>query len=87
MTGAWPWYVAGPVIGLFVPVLLLLGNRAFGVSGNFRHMCAAVLPQRSAFLRYDWRSAGAWNLAFALGILIAISRPLRSAGASRKHAT
>ena len=70
MTGVWPWYVAGPLIGLFVPVLLLVGNRSFGVSSNFRHMCAAVLPPRSAFLRYDWRSAGAWNLAFALGILI-----------------
>ena len=40
----WPWYVAGPLIGLFVPGLLLAGNRMFGVSANFRHACAVALP-------------------------------------------
>jgi uncharacterized protein len=70
MTQAWPWYVAGPLIGLFVPLLLLVGNRMFGISSNFRHVCAAVLPQRADFFRYDWRRAGGWNLAFALGILL-----------------
>lgn len=28
----WPWWVAGPAIGLFVPALLLIDNRVFGVS-------------------------------------------------------
>ena len=28
----WPWCVAGPAIGLFVPALLLIDNRVFGVS-------------------------------------------------------
>ncbi len=66
-----PWYVAGPLIGLFVPVLLLVGNRMFGVSGNLRHMCAAALPARRAdFFRYDWRGVGGWNLAFAVGVLL-----------------
>jgi uncharacterized protein len=66
----WPWYVAGPLLGLFVPLLLLLGNRLFGVSGNLRHICAAACPADVAHFRYDWRSAGGWNLAFAAGILI-----------------
>ena len=66
----WPWFVAGPLIGLFVPGLLLVGNRAFGISSNLRHMCAIVLPGRIRFFRYDWRAAGGWNLAFALGILL-----------------
>ncbi|MEX2570501.1 MAG: YeeE/YedE thiosulfate transporter family protein [Gemmatimonadota bacterium] len=66
----WPWYVAGPLIGLMVPLLLLVGNRMFGISSNFRHACAAVLPSRAEFFRYDWRGAGGWNLAFALGVLI-----------------
>jgi uncharacterized membrane protein YedE/YeeE len=65
-----PWYVAGPLIGLFVPVLLLVGNRLFGVSGNLRHLCAAALPSRSEFFRYDWRGVGGWNLAFAIGVLL-----------------
>lgn len=66
----WPWYIAGPLIGLFVPALLVAGNRMFGVSGNLRHACAAVLPTRAEFFRYDWRRTGGWNLAFALGILL-----------------
>jgi uncharacterized membrane protein YedE/YeeE len=66
----WPWYVAGPVIGLFVPALLLVGNKAFGVSGNLRHLCAAILPAKVEFFRYDWRRVGLWNLVFLAGILI-----------------
>jgi uncharacterized protein len=53
-----------------VPLLLLLANRMFGFSSNFRHLCAAVLPGRAAFFRYDWRGAGSWNLVFALGVLL-----------------
>jgi uncharacterized protein len=64
----WPWYVAGPLIGLFVPILLLAGNRLFGVSANLRHLCAALAPRRIEYLRYDWRAEGGWNLAFLAGI-------------------
>ena len=66
----WPWCVAGPLIGLFPALLLLPGNKLFGVSSNLRHACAAVFPRGIAHFRYDWRSEGAWNLVFALGILV-----------------
>lgn len=66
----WPWYVAGPIIGLFVPALLLLGGREFGISAAFRHMCAVCIPGKAAFFRYDWRKTGLWNLAFVLGITL-----------------
>lgn len=64
----WPWYVAGPIIGLFPALLLLLGNRLFGVSSTLRHLCAAACPGRVDYFRYGWRE-GAWNLAFSAGIL------------------
>ena len=48
----WPWFVSGPLIGLIVPLLLLIGNRQFGVSSNFRHLCAAVAPRPAKWLRY-----------------------------------
>lgn len=63
-----PWYVAGPLIGLFVPALLLLDNRVFGISSNLRHLCAAMAPGRVAFFRYDWKGEGLWNLAFLAGV-------------------
>ena len=65
----WPWYVAGPLIGLVVPLLLWAGGE-FGVSENLRHICAAVLPTRNDFFRYDWKATGLWNLTFALGIVL-----------------
>lgn len=40
----WPWYVAGPLIGLTVPALLLPGNKSFGISSSLRHICAACMP-------------------------------------------
>ena len=63
----WPWFVAGPLIGLFVPVLLLVDNKVFGFSSNLRHLCAATFPGRIEFLRYDWKAKGGWNLAFMAG--------------------
>jgi len=73
LAGPWPWYVAGPLIGLVVPLLLLLGGKVFGISANLRHMCAAApAPERwkPSFLRYDWKSTGLWNLTFVLGIAL-----------------
>jgi uncharacterized membrane protein YedE/YeeE len=60
----WPWYVAGPLIGLIVPALLLLGGKQFGVSANLRHICAAIIPCGIEFFKYDWKKSGLWNLTF-----------------------
>jgi uncharacterized membrane protein YedE/YeeE len=65
----WPWYVAGPLIGLTVPVLLLLGNKSFGISSSLRHICAACLPANIPFFQYNWKRE-AWNLFFVSGIFI-----------------
>jgi uncharacterized membrane protein YedE/YeeE len=66
----WPWWIAGPLIGLIVPLLLLYGGRLFGISSSLRHVCAATVPGRLPFFRYDWRSQGAWNLAFVAGLVL-----------------
>ncbi len=67
----WPWYVAGPLIGLTVPILYLLVNKTFGISSSFRHMNSICLP--SSKLPYlknnNWR-ANTWNLALAAGIVL-----------------
>src|SRR3954469_12175254 len=70
LAGPWPWYVAGPLIGLTVPLLLILGNKPFGVSSNLRHLCAAICPVNVSFFKYDWRQDGGWNLTFVAGIFI-----------------
>jgi uncharacterized membrane protein YedE/YeeE len=65
----WPWYVAGPVIGVTVPALLLLGNKRLGISSTLRQICAACYPANIPFLNYDWKK-DVWNLFFVGGILI-----------------
>ena len=70
LSGTWPWYVAGPLIGLLVPALLLLGSKQFGISANLRHMCAATVPGPVEFFKYDWKKSGLWNLTFVVGIII-----------------
>jgi uncharacterized membrane protein YedE/YeeE len=65
----WPWYVAGVIIGLIVPALLLLGNKHFGISANLRHACAACFPSNIPFFKYNWRKE-AWNLFFIAGVVI-----------------
>ena len=65
----WPWYVAGPLIGLMVPALLLLGNKKFGISSALRHICAVVFPFNISFFQYDWKKE-VWNLFFVAGIVI-----------------
>lgn len=69
LKGPWPWYIAGPLIGLTVPALLILGNKAFGISSSLSHICAACFPSNVSFFKYDWKKE-AWNLFFVLGILI-----------------
>ncbi len=65
----WPWYVAGPMIGLTVPALLIMGNKAFGISSSLRHACAICIPAGIPFFTYNWKKE-TWNLLFVLGILI-----------------
>src|SRR5689334_10030162 len=65
----WPWYIAGGLIGLIVPALLLLGNKHFGVSANLRHLCAACFPANIKFFKYEWKKES-WNLFFVAGIMI-----------------
>lgn len=69
LTQPWPWYVAGPLIGLIIPALLLLGNKTFGISSTLRQICAACFPANIPFFKYDWKKQN-WNLFFIAGILI-----------------
>lgn len=65
----WQWAPAGVFIGLTVPLLLLLGNKHFGISGNLRHVCAACFPANIPFFKYNWKKE-TWNLVFVAGIII-----------------
>ena len=63
------WYIAGPLIGLTVPILLIVGNKSFGISSSLRHICAACLPAKIPFFQYEWKKES-WNLFFVFGIFL-----------------
>jgi uncharacterized membrane protein YedE/YeeE len=65
----WAWYVAGPLIGLTVPALLIIGNKSFGISSSLRHICASCMPSNIPFFKYDWKKE-VWNLFFVFGIFL-----------------
>lgn len=67
----WPWYVSGPIIGLMVPLLILIGSRSFGISQNLEHLCAITQPRsiHVKFFKYDWRLS-IWSLVFMSGVVM-----------------
>ena len=65
----WHWSIAGILIGLTVPALLLIGNKKFGVSSSLRHVCAMCVPANIPFFKYDWKKE-IWNLFFVVGVLL-----------------
>lgn len=65
----WPWYIAGPLIGLMVPALLLFRRKLFGISSSYRQICAATVPGGIEYFRYDWKEQS-WKLAFVLGLTL-----------------
>jgi len=69
LTEPWPWWLVGPLIGLFVPLMLLLGG-ALGISSNFKHLCTLVFPSKKIpYLNYSL-SPFLWNLWFLGGLFL-----------------
>ena len=63
----WPWWVAGPLIGLNVPALAPDGKQNIRCFFFSRHICAACFPSDISFFNYQWKKE-AWNLFFVAGI-------------------
>ncbi len=66
----WNWYIAGPIIGLFVPALLIVTNKMLGISSSFEHICMIVLPkEKRGMFNFNMEENG-WKLFFVLGITL-----------------
>jgi len=68
LSAPWPWHVAGPLIGLMVPLLFILGNKSFGISASLRHICAACIPTNANYFHYDWKKE-TWNRVLVVGTI------------------
>lgn len=66
----WNWYIAGPLIGLFVPALLIVSNKKLGISSAFEHLCMMVMQKEKHHLfNFNWKDSG-WKVYFVVGIMI-----------------
>lgn len=68
MESVLPWYIAGPLLGLVIPLLLVLKEKQLGVSSSFRVFGSLLLPNLSYF-KYD-KSKDFWQVWFAIGIIL-----------------
>ena len=62
------WYIAGPLLGLMVPLLLVLKEKQFGISSSY-HYILSLLPTRISYFNYD-RRQDQWQVFFAIGLIL-----------------
>lgn len=63
------WYIAGPLIGLIVPLLLILKEKQFGISSSYRYL-GSKLFKKVNYFNYKSES-DAWQFQFAIGLILA----------------
>ncbi len=67
---SWNWYIAGPLIGLFVPALLIVTNKMLGISSAFEHLCTLVLPKEKGSIFNFNIVENSWKTLFVVGIAL-----------------
>lgn len=64
--GSWPWWIAGPAIGLYVALFAAATGKSVAVSGCIGAACARCFPKLSFFQKGSFTER--WRLYFLLGI-------------------
>lgn len=64
------WLLYGILIGLFVPIILLLGNKQFGISSAMQNVCSVIIPKTKAIFSKEELKENSWKLYFVIGIVI-----------------
>ena len=64
------WLIYGIIIGLFVPITLLLGNKHFGISSAMQNVCSTIIPKSRKFFSESELKENVWKLYFVIGIVI-----------------
>ena len=64
-----PWYVAGPLIGLIVPTLLIVREKQFGLSSSYRAILSRFLG-RVPYFNYSFKT-DLYQIQLVFGVFIA----------------
>ncbi|MCB9224082.1 MAG: YeeE/YedE family protein [Crocinitomicaceae bacterium] len=63
----WPWWVGGPLIGIFVILLLIIERKQLGISSSYQYICAKVSPWKLDYFKEPEKNA--WQFFFILGVI------------------
>jgi uncharacterized protein len=63
----WPWWVGGPLIGVFVIVLLLLERKQLGISSSYDYICGKMAPINLSYFKDSNKSK--WQFFFVIGLM------------------
>lgn len=64
----WPWWIGGPLIGIFVIVLLLIEGKQLGISSSYHYICSKLSPLELDYFKNPEKSA--WQFWFVIGLII-----------------
>ena len=64
------WYIAGPLIGITIPLLLYFINKPLGISSTLNQLCAFCIPTKWHHFNIDKKKDG-WRIYFLVGLIIA----------------
>ena len=64
----WPWWVGGPLIGIFVLVLFLLERKQLGISSSFQYICAKISPFKLEYFKDPQKVS--WQFWFVIGLVL-----------------
>jgi len=64
------WLIYGILIGLFVPIILLLGNKQFGISSAMQNVCSVIIPKTKKLFSKEELNENSWKLYFVIGIVV-----------------
>ena len=69
LQGHWPWYITGILFGLIVPLLLIVGNKPFGISKSLKDITSLFPQKKFNQLKHNLQP-NVWRLYFITGIII-----------------
>ena len=64
----WPWWVGGPLIGLFVILLLVIERKQLGISSSYQYICSRLSPWKLDYFKDP--SKIAWQFYFVIGLVL-----------------
>lgn len=64
----WPWWVGGPLIGVFVIVLLLIERKPLGISSSYQYICSKLSPISLDYFKNPEKNA--WQFFFVIGLIV-----------------